>query len=204
MPPFLDLRYITSYTNDGSDISCQSFQRRFSRRYVPFRSAAPPAPLPHMLSGTAADIACATAAATAAADAASPALDASAALDAVAAGGDLQLLDDKALDDMERSLGKTLGPVDPSLKMRMRKAAHGVVQYVQKAAGLTLRGLVCEFVRDGSGDVFFMGVLRADWASLIPGGCLGGFCEVVSCWWGSSGVVEKEYGACTALEGGTA
>ena len=52
----------------------------------------------------------------------------------------------------------------------MRKAAHGLVQYVQKAAGLTLLGLVAEFVRDAAGQIFFMGTLRTDWASLIPGG----------------------------------
>lgn len=53
--------------------------------------------------------------------------------------------------------------------MQVRRAAHGVVQYVQKARGLTLRGLVCEFVRDAAGEVYFLGTLRTDWASLIPG-----------------------------------
>jgi hypothetical protein len=76
------------------------------------------------------------------------------------------------LADSERSLARTLGPVDPSLKMAARKAVHAAVQYVQKAHLLTLRGLVCEFARDAQRHLWFLGPLRTDWASLIPGGWL--------------------------------
>ena len=35
--PFLDLRFVTSYTNTGAATACHTFQRRFSRRYLPYR-----------------------------------------------------------------------------------------------------------------------------------------------------------------------
>eukprot|EP00887_Chlorella_sp_A99_P006712 scaffold3.g6712.t1 len=174
VPPCLDLRYVTSYSNDGADISCHTFQRLFSRRYLPWRAA--PRLLPDVLSEPAAagvpPAAAATAAAATAADAALPPVDASAALDAVAEGGGsaTTALGERELADMERSLDRALGPVDPALKMAMRKAAHGLVQYVQRAHLLTIRGLVCEFVRDSWGNIYFMGPLRVDWASVIPGG----------------------------------
>lgn len=65
--------------------------------------------------------------------------------------------------------GLVCGCACPHGCLQVRRAVHGLVQYVQKAAGLTLRGLVGEFVRDARGDVYFMAPLRADWASLIPG-----------------------------------
>lgn len=123
VPPFLDLRYITSFTNSGADIFCQTFQRRFSRRYVPVRGALP-ALQPGALAGASslAGPAAAAAEGAEAAEGASPlAVDAAGLLDAVAEGGEVPLLDDKALADMERSLDKTLGPVDPGLKMQVRQ-----------------------------------------------------------------------------------
>ncbi|KAL4458963.1 hypothetical protein ABPG75_013828 [Micractinium tetrahymenae] len=169
--PFLDLRFVTSYTNDGASISCHTFQRRFSRRYLPYRDPAAQAPQPDMLvgAGAAAAPAPGRGAAAAVADAAGGAAGSAAGAMDAEADADLPLLDDAALADSERSLGRTLGPVDPSLKMAARKAAHGLVQYVQKAHLLTLRGLVCEFVRDPTGHLWFTGPLRANWASLIPG-----------------------------------
>ncbi|PSC76497.1 disulfide-isomerase like 2-2 [Micractinium conductrix] len=142
--PLLDLRFVTSYSNDGTHIACHTFQRRFSRRYLPQRDAA-----------------------------ASPRGEPSGAAGAAGGAQDgeegAEQLDEGALADSERSLGLILGPVDPALKMTAGRAAHGVVQYVQKAHLLTLRGLVCEFVRDGEGHLWFLGPLRAEWASLIPG-----------------------------------
>ena len=185
VPPFLDLRYVTSYTNDGVEVACQTFQRRFSRRYLPYKSSVPSLQ-PGMLSGDAAtpgldaDADSAAPVSTSAAPAASAtagaeaedmqasAVDTAGLLDAAAEGAEVQL-DDATLADMERTLGKTLGPVDPSLKMQMRKAAQNLVFYIQKARGLTLRSFICEFVRDAAGEVYFIGHLRTDWASLIPG-----------------------------------
>ncbi|GAB4823315.1 hypothetical protein N2152v2_010361 [Parachlorella kessleri] len=189
VPPFLDLRYVTSYTNDGVEVACQTFQRRFSRRYLPYKSSMQSLQ-PGMLSGDAA-----TPGLEAAADGDAPAdevsdrtsgapaalatggaeaedmqviaIDTAGLLDAAAEGAEVQL-DDATLADMERTLGKTLGPVDPSLKMQVRKAAQNLVFYIQKARGLTLRSLICEFVRDAAGEVYFIGHLRTDWASLIP------------------------------------
>ena len=142
--PLLDLRFVTSYSNDGTHIACHTFQRRFSRRYLPQRDAA-----------------------------ASPRGEPSGAAGAAGGAQDgeegAEQLGEGALADSERSLGLILGPVDPALKMTAGRAAHGVVQYVQKAHLLTLRGLVCEFVRDGEGHLWFLGPLRAEWASLIPG-----------------------------------
>lgn len=127
VPPFLDLRYITSITNDGLEVSCQTFQRHFSRRYVPFRPPGlPPLPAGTLVgaasaapAGAGAAAAAAAAAAQAEEEAASPAVDAAGLLDAAAEGTDLQL-DERVLADMERSLGRTLGPVDPGLKMQVR------------------------------------------------------------------------------------
>jgi len=217
--PFLDLRYVTSYANDGTSISCHTFQRRFSRRYLQYRdpSASPPLQ-PGMLMGSGASaanvgadhssattaaaeaaVAASVAAAVApAAPAAEPAADTQPqeqqAGDADAAacgntdGGDIMLLEDGALADSERSLGRTLGPLDPALKMAARKVAHGLVQYVQKSHLLTLRGLVCEFVRDAEGHLWFLGPLRTEWASLIPGGCADGSTARIACLGGLPGV----------------
>ena len=188
--PFLDLRFVTSYTNDGANVSSHTFQRRFSRRYLQYRGPAPTVPQPGALAGTRDLLLPAPGAALPAPPAGlggpagvlgggSPggatqngaAGSRTAAAEAAAAAADADVaLDDGALADSERSLSKTLGPVDPSLKMLMRKAAQGLVQYVQKAHLLTLRGVVCEFVRDGEGHLWFMGPLRTEWASLTPGG----------------------------------
>ena len=96
-------------------------------------------------------------------------------------------LGDGALADSERLLDRALGPVDPSLKMAARKAAHGLVQYVQKAHLLTLRGLAVEFVRDAQGHLWLLGPLRCDWASLIPGEWA---CLWVLKWWCPDGCLE--------------
>jgi hypothetical protein len=188
VPPFLDLRYVTSYTNDGATTSCHTFQRRFSRRYLQYRSDGG-------TSGTSSSglvapqeqPACALAGSSARADAGQelagadlvvapegkqPENAAAAEYAAAEAATEAVQLDDGALADSERILGRTLGPVHPSLKMAARKAAHTLVQYVQRAHLLTLRGLVCEFARDTQGHLWFLGPLRTDWASLIPGGWL--------------------------------
>lgn len=202
VPPFLDLRYVASYTNDGLDTSCHTFQRRFSRRYLPYREpqqAPPPglltagqctveqpqaedgAPAAAEAVGVAGGLEAASGApsdAVAPTRGAAPAEAAGAAAAGVASAGEQDqagaeeeevALDDAALADSERLLGRALGPVDPSLKMAARKAVHGLVQYVQKAHLLTLRGLAAEFVRDAQGHLWLLGPLRCDWASLIPG-----------------------------------
>ena len=53
----------------------------------------------------------------------------------------------------------------------MARSAHSLptLTGVQRAHLLTLRGLVCEFIRDSSGALYFLAPLRMDWASLIPG-----------------------------------
>lgn len=169
--PFLDLRFVTSYTNDGVNISCHTFQRRFSRRYLPYRDSVLPQLQPGTLVGSPSKEASQGPAGEPSAGAGQAAGESSKASVSMAADMDAEvsLLDDGALADSERSLGRTLGPVDPALKMAARKAAHGLVQYVQKAHLLTLRGIVCEFVRDSQGHLWFMGPLRTEWASLIPG-----------------------------------
>ncbi len=189
VPPFLDLRYVANYTNDGAETSCHTFQRRFSRRYLPYREAAP-VPQPGLLAvghgaaeGVQAEVAAAdgsggAAGAGSAADAARGAAPSGEATCGAGApsepGADDEAeevaLGDGALADSERLLGRALGPVDPSIKMAARKAAHSLVQYVQKAHLLTLWGLAAEFVRDAHGHLWLLGPLRCDWASLIPGG----------------------------------
>jgi hypothetical protein len=79
-------------------------------------------------------------------------------------------LDGGGLADGEAGMSSEgLPPVDPSLRLLARRAAHGLVQYVQRAHLLTLRGLVCEFVRDSSGGLWFLGPVRTDWVSVTPG-----------------------------------
>ena len=230
VPPALDLRLVTTYTNDGAAVACHTFQRRYSRRYLPLRL--PPAATDALPA--------AEPAAAAAGEAAPQGGDQQGGEDKEQGGGEEQgeppaevVLDEGALADSERQLAATLGPLDPSLKMAARKTAHALVgahrrgglppawfccvvwaghrrvrgcssshtaagellavpcsgrlsrfpprpcprtaprapqvQYVQKAHLLTLRGLVCEFVRGGEGHLWLLGPLRADWASLIPG-----------------------------------
>lgn len=161
--PRLNLRFVTSYTNDGTTVSCHTFQRLFSRRYLPYRdpAATATAGVPGQPRSPAA--------AAAADDSMSAAAGVSAQAGAAAEESVEVELDEGALADSERRLAATVGPLDPALKMAARKAAHGLVQYVQKAHLLTLRGLVCEFVRDSGGHLWLLGPLRAEWASLIPG-----------------------------------
>ena len=193
IPPFLDLRCVANYTNDGAETSCHTFQRRFSRRYLPYREPAqePPLELLAMGQGTPEGVqpeAGMPAGASSSASAAPTGEDAActAAVGAAAGGGadgaveeaEEVALGDGALADSERLLDRALGPVDPSLKMAARKAAHSLVQYVQKAHLLTLRGLAAEFVRDAQGHLWLLGPLRCDWASLIPGGWAGSWWDV--------------------------
>ena len=107
VPPFLDLRFVTSLCNDGADLSCHTFQRRFSARYLPLRTPE------------------------------RPALDAGG-----GAGGshgteeeeqqaEEGRLGAEELAAVDRGLDRVLGPVDPTLRMQMRKAAHVLVKYVQ-------------------------------------------------------------------------
>lgn len=186
VPPFLDLRYVANYTNDGAETSCHTFQRRFSRRYLPYREPAQ-APQPGLLAmgqGAPEGVQpeAGTTAGTSSSASAAPTCEDAAAVGGVAAGGGADgaveeeeevALGDGALADSERLLDRALGPVDPSLKMAARKAAHSLVQYVQKAHLLTLRGLAAEFVRDAQGHLWLLGPLRCDWASLIPGEWVG-------------------------------
>jgi len=37
--PFEDLRYITTYVNSGTSVTCHTFQRKFSKRYTPMSAA---------------------------------------------------------------------------------------------------------------------------------------------------------------------
>lgn len=133
----MDLRLVTTYTNDGAAVTCHTFQRRFSQRYLPLRPAAP--------------------------DAAAPAAEA-ASQHALSAGSGVQgeqgeeggevALDEAALADSERRLADTLGPLDPCLKMAARKAAHALVG----AAQLGEPGWGCCCCVDGGGG---SGLLRA-------------------------------------------
>jgi hypothetical protein len=45
------------------------------------------------------------------------------------------------------------GSVEPSLKMQLRKLTAHIVKYIQRAHGLTLGGIVCEYIRDADGKV---------------------------------------------------
>ena len=38
--PYEDMRYVTTYMNAGTHVTCHSFSRRFSRRYSPLTAAA--------------------------------------------------------------------------------------------------------------------------------------------------------------------
>ena len=159
--PSQDLRYVTTYTNDGASLASHTFQRRFSMRYLQYRP--PPVQL-----GAAAGTAATHLVGSAPTSTATAAEGSDADVDA--AGNDSSALDEGAQADMERNLAQALGPLDPSARMQGRKAAQALVQHVQRAHLLTLRGLVCEWVRDRAGRLWFMGPLRTDWASLIPGG----------------------------------
>ncbi|KAG1675152.1 hypothetical protein FOA52_003375 [Chlamydomonas sp. UWO 241] len=62
-----------------------------------------------------------------------------------------------------------LGAVDLAIKMALRKATVYLVRYIQRAHGLTLGGIVCEYIRDVSGKVYLLSVLRTEWASSAGG-----------------------------------
>ncbi|KAL6756783.1 hypothetical protein V8C86DRAFT_2641239 [Haematococcus lacustris] len=61
------------------------------------------------------------------------------------------------------------GAVEPGLKMQLRKLTAHIVKYIERAHGLTLGGLVCEYIRDADGKVFLMSVMRTEWTSTAGG-----------------------------------
>lgn len=62
-----------------------------------------------------------------------------------------------------------MGPVDPALKMQLRKLTAHLARYIQRAHNLTLAGIVCEYIRDVSEKVYLLSVLRTEWASNAAG-----------------------------------
>ncbi|MEW5310692.1 MAG: hypothetical protein WDW38_002463 [Sanguina aurantia] len=124
--PLNDIRYVTTYLNQGTSVSCLTFQRKYSRRYTahPSSSLSPP---PNERD-----------------------------VDIVYAGEQ---------DVLQRALENDQGPVEPVTAMQLRKLTTHIVQYIEKAHTLTLGGLVCEYIRDVSGKVYLLSVLRTEWAS---------------------------------------
>lgn len=183
--PSLDLRFVTSFTNDGASVTCHTFQRRYSTRYLPFWGSSSPGALAMPSAGGITDCSPETPGVAAAVSEAGIVMVAGGALGSIASAAcapalsqvqhrqkqhhPMAELSERERVDLGRSPGPALGPVDPALKMALRKAAQGLVQYVQRAHLLTLRSLVCEFARDCSGTIHFLAPLRADWASIIPG-----------------------------------
>eukprot|EP00854_Cymbomonas_tetramitiformis_P002403 gene2403-3133_t len=55
--------------------------------------------------------------------------------------------------------------LDVSLKSKFRSILAAVVKYIERAHGLTLAGIVVEFVRDAMGNILLLGVLRVEWAT---------------------------------------
>ena len=55
--------------------------------------------------------------------------------------------------------------LDPALKAKFRRITASIVKYVEVAHGMSLAGLVCEFVRDASGEIYLLAVLHTEWTS---------------------------------------
>jgi len=129
--PYQDVRYVTTLINTGANISCHTFQRKYSRRYAPMSATA------------------------------SAALDVREADVIMGEGSDA---------DMRRAeVEAQMGAVEPTLKMQLRKLTAHLVRYIQRAHGLTLGGIVCEYIRDISGKIYLLSVLRTEWASNAAG-----------------------------------
>ncbi|GAX78783.1 hypothetical protein CEUSTIGMA_g6220.t1 [Chlamydomonas eustigma] len=140
--PYQDLRYITTYINSGTSTSCHTFQRKYSRRYAAMSAS--------------------TAAGT------DPA--AMEHLEMMGLGAGSQVIGSVA--DAERRAAEAdqqMGAVEPILKMQLRKTTAHLVKYIQMAHNLTLGGIVCEYIKDASGKVYLLSVLRTEWASNAAG-----------------------------------
>ena len=57
----------------------------------------------------------------------------------------------------------TLGDVDPVLQLHFRKAVQAMLQYFDKAHGLKVAAIVCEFIRDVRSCIHLISVLRVEW-----------------------------------------
>lgn len=55
--------------------------------------------------------------------------------------------------------------LDPALKAKFRRITASIVKYVEVAHGMSLAGLVCEFVRDQTGEIYLLAVLHTEWSS---------------------------------------
>lgn len=61
------------------------------------------------------------------------------------------------------------GAVEPALKMQLRKLTAHLVKYIQRAHGLTLGSVVCEYIRDADGKIYLTSILRTEWTSNAMG-----------------------------------
>eukprot|EP00241_Pyramimonas_parkeae_P010956 CAMPEP_0114264636 /NCGR_PEP_ID=MMETSP0058-20121206/23335_1 /TAXON_ID=36894 /ORGANISM="Pyramimonas parkeae, CCMP726" /LENGTH=232 /DNA_ID=CAMNT_0001381369 /DNA_START=104 /DNA_END=798 /DNA_ORIENTATION=+ len=98
VPPHLDLRYITTYICNGSEVVCSSFPRRYSRRYIQSASS-------------------------------------------------------EGAGELVCEVDPKVVRLDANLKRELQNTTSEVVKYVERAHGLTLAGVVCEYVRDARGEV---------------------------------------------------
>jgi hypothetical protein len=46
--------------------------------------------------------------------------------------------------------------------MQLRKLTAHLVKYIERAHGLTLGGIVCEYIRDVDGKVYLLSVMRTE------------------------------------------
>lgn len=135
--PFLDMRYVTTYINNGTSVVCHTFQRKFSRRYSP------------LVANTAAG-------------------GDKEASDLINASGEYAQAQRAEIEQQE-------GAVDHVLKMQFRRLTQHLVNYIERAHGLTLGGIVCEYIRDANGKPYLLAILRTEWASNAAGNGGGSF-----------------------------
>eukprot|EP00741_Cyanophora_paradoxa_P007300 tig00001098_g7061.t1 len=70
---------------------------------------------------------------------------------------------------LDSDAGDSLPPIKDTLYATLQRSTAAVCDYMKRAHGLLLQGLVLEFVQDFTGKVYLLTVLRATWATPMPG-----------------------------------
>ena len=168
VPPQNDLRYITTYVCDNGEVSCTTFPRRFSRRYqdappvagAPSNDAVNSSHSSHprwhgTTPGASFDVSAFN----------TPEMGTPQRPTARRSDGSEKTDDGRASPPPQpQEVDPKAVSLDPAVKAKFRRITASIVKYVEVAHGMSLAGLVCEYVRDHSGEIYLLSVLHTEWS----------------------------------------
>eukprot|EP00798_Chlamydomonas_sp_ICE-L_P029287 gene29288-12531_t len=174
--PYQDTRYVTTLINNGSNLTCHTFQRKYSRRYAPMSATA----------AMARDSGLADVILGSDTDAAARRQELEQQMGAVDANLKMKLrkLVSHIVKYVQQAHNLTIGGIvcefvrDAGDKQAYNLTFGGIVcefvqhagdKFVQQDHKLPIGGIVCEFVRDAGDKIYLLSVLRVEWASNAGG-----------------------------------